>query len=42
MRFSTGALRDYIPNGCGCPDLPLTSPEGRAFATWYLFAGHKP
>jgi hypothetical protein len=40
MRFSTGAVRDYIPNGCGGPDLPLTIPEGRAFATWYLFAGH--
>jgi hypothetical protein len=40
VRFSTGAVRDYIPNGCGGPDLPLTIPEGRAFATWYLFAGH--
>jgi Family of unknown function (DUF6345) len=40
MRFSTGAVRDYIPNGCGGPDLPLTIPEGRAFAAWYLFAGH--
>jgi hypothetical protein len=40
MRFSTGSVRDYIPNGCGGPDLPLTIPEGRAFAAWYLFAGH--
>jgi hypothetical protein len=40
MRFSTGAVRDYIPSGCGGPDLPLTIPEGRAFATWYLFSGH--
>ena len=42
MRFSTGAVRDYIPNGCAGPDLPLTIPEGRAFAAWYLFAGHSP
>jgi hypothetical protein len=40
MRFSTGAVRDYIPNGCRGPDLPLTIPEGRAFASWYLLAGH--
>jgi hypothetical protein len=25
--FGTGAVRDYIPNGCGGPDLPLTIPE---------------
>lgn len=40
MKFSTGAVRDYIPNGCGGPDLPLTIPEARAFAAWYFIAGH--
>ena len=40
MRFSTGAVRDYVPNGCGGPDLPATIPEARAFAAWYSFAGH--
>ena len=39
MRFSTGAVRDYVPR-CGGPDLPLTIPEARAFAAWYLFSGH--
>lgn len=42
MRFSTGSVRDYVPNGCGGPDLPLTIPEGRALATWFMFAGHTP
>jgi hypothetical protein len=42
MRYSTGSVRDYIPNGCGGPDLPLTIPEGRAFASWYSVAGHTP
>jgi len=43
MRFSTGAVRDYKTNGCsGASDLPLTIPEARAFATWYLFGGHVP
>lgn len=40
MRYSTGAVRDYIPNGCGGPDLPLTIPEARAFQFWYTLAGH--
>jgi hypothetical protein len=40
MRFSTGAVRDYIPNGRIGPDLPLTIPEARAFASWYLLSGH--
>jgi Family of unknown function (DUF6345) len=40
MRFSTGGVRDYIPNGCGGPDLPLTIPEVRAFQAWYRLAGH--
>ena len=40
MRYSTGAVRDYIPNGCSGPDLPLTIPEAKAFQTWYALAGH--
>ena len=31
LRYSTGAVRDYIPNGCGGPDLPLTIPEAQNF-----------
>ena len=40
MRYSTGGVRDYVPNGCLGPDLPATIPEVRAFRTWYAFAGH--
>jgi len=40
MRYSTGGVRDYIPNGCGGPDLPQTIPEVRAFQAWYGFGGH--
>ena len=40
MRFSTGGVRDYTPNGCGGPDLPATIPEVRAFQAWYGMAGH--
>lgn len=40
MRYSTGCVRDYVPNGCGGPDLPATIPEGQAFRAWYNFAGH--
>jgi hypothetical protein len=38
--YSTGAVRDYIPNGCSGPDLPLTIPEAAAFRGWYGLAGH--
>jgi len=41
MRFSTGAVRDYIPNGCGGPDLPKTIDEARAFAAIFIQAGHQ-
>jgi Family of unknown function (DUF6345) len=41
MRYSTGCVRDYVPNGCGGPDLPLTIPEGQNFRFWYNFAGHQ-
>ena len=41
MRYSTGCVRDYIPNGCGGPDLPATIPEGQKFRGWYNFAGHQ-
>src|SRR5262245_36837875 len=40
MRYSTGGVRDYIPNGCGGPDLPATIDEVRSFQAWYGFAGH--
>jgi uncharacterized protein DUF6345 len=40
MRYSTGCVRDYVPNGCGGPDLPATIPEGQKFRLWYNFAGH--
>jgi hypothetical protein len=40
LRYSTGAVRDYIPGGCGGPDLPLTIPEAASFRFWYSFAGH--
>jgi hypothetical protein len=39
MRYSTGAVRDYIPNGCGGPDLPATIPEAQNFRTWYNLGG---
>src|SRR3954452_10783268 len=41
MRYSTGCVRDYIPNGCAGPDLPLTIPEGANFRFWYNLGGHK-
>ncbi|GIF23446.1 hypothetical protein BJ973_004057 [Actinoplanes tereljensis] len=40
MRFSTGAVRDYVRKRCGGPDLPLTIDEARAFRAWYELAGH--
>ena len=40
ITFSTGAVRDYVPNGCGGPDLPNTIPEADAFRAWYSLAGH--
>jgi hypothetical protein len=40
VRYSTGGVRDYIPNGCGGPDLPATIDEVRGFQAWYSFAGH--
>jgi hypothetical protein len=40
MRYSTGAVRDYLKN-CGVgPDLPLTIDEARAFQSWYNLGGH--
>ena len=40
MRYSTGCVRDYVPNGCGGPDLPATIPEGQKFRLWYTLGGH--
>jgi hypothetical protein len=40
ITYSTGAVRDYIPNGCGGPDLPLTIPEADNFRTWFNLGGH--
>jgi hypothetical protein len=37
VSYSTGAVADYVPNGCGGPDLPLTIPEADAFRGWYNF-----
>ena len=39
LRYSTGAVRDYIPNGCPGPDLPATIPEGANFQFWYNLGG---
>jgi len=39
IRYSTGCVRDYIPNGCPGPDLPLTIPEGANFRLWYNLGG---
>lgn len=39
LRYSTGCVRDYIPNGCPGPDLPLTIPEGANFRFWYNLGG---
>lgn len=39
MRYSTGAVKDYIPNGCGGPDLPATIPEAANFRAWYNMGG---
>ncbi len=34
MSYSTGAVRDYVANGCGGPDLPLTISEADNFRAW--------
>ena len=39
LRYSTGCVRDYIPNGCPGPDLPATIPEGGDFRMWYNLGG---
>ena len=39
MRYSTGAVKDYVPNGCGGPDLPATIPEAANFRAWYSLGG---
>jgi Family of unknown function (DUF6345) len=39
MRFSTGGVRDYIPNGCSGPDLPATISEVNNFQAWYNLGG---
>ncbi len=39
MRYSTGCVRDYIPNGCSGPDLPATITEGQLFRNWYNLGG---
>lgn len=39
MRYSTGCVKDYIPNGCSGPDLPETIPEGQVFRFWYNLGG---
>ena len=39
MRYSTGCVRDYIPNGCVGPDLPATISEGEKFRFWYNLGG---
>jgi hypothetical protein len=39
LRYSTGCVRDYIPNGCPGPDLPATIPEGANFRFWYNLGG---
>lgn len=39
LRYSTGCVRDYIPNGCPGPDLPATIPEGADFRVWYNMGG---
>ena len=39
LRYSTGAVRDYVGPGCGGPDLPLTIPEAAFFRYFYSLAG---
>lgn len=39
LTYSTGCVRDYIPNGCAGPDLPATIPEGDKFRYWYNLGG---
>jgi hypothetical protein len=39
LRYSTGAVRDYIPNGCVGPDLPLTIPGCDNVRSWYNLGG---
>ena len=41
LTYSTGAVRDYVPNGCSGPDLPLTIPEADNFRLWYSLAGYQ-
>lgn len=40
VTYSTGCVRDYIPNGCAGPDLPATIPEGQNFRAFYNMGGH--
>jgi hypothetical protein len=40
VTYSTGAVRDYTPNGCGGPDLPLTIPEANQFRAWFALGGN--
>lgn len=40
VTYSTGAVRDYTPNGCSGPDLPLTIPEADNFRFWFALGGH--
>ncbi len=37
--FSTGSVRDYIPNGCAGPDLPRTIEDGQGCRFWYGLGG---
>jgi hypothetical protein len=39
LRYSTGAVKDYVSNGCGGSDLPLTIPECDSFRFWYNLGG---
>jgi hypothetical protein len=39
LRYSTGGVRDYVPNGCGGPDLPATISEVNNFQAWYNWGG---
>lgn len=39
LRYSTGAVRDYVPNGCPGPDLPATISEAANFRFLYTLGG---
>jgi hypothetical protein len=39
LQYSTGAVNNYVGNGCGGPDLAQCIAEADSFSAWYSLAG---